>query len=113
MTVVFLATVTSCSLTGMRIHIRAGITAAAGWYALANWVNFAGDLTAWHSWQFSPFTGSAALFFTWLWWKSHRNKRKRIVKLIGAKSRALRDAVVRKLRQLRIPGGVPAPQPES
>lgn len=88
------------------------ISAGAGWYALAYWVNLIAQLFLWHAPLYiTIFIALLALFFTWIWWKRHRDKRKRALALIGAKSRALRDALVRKLRQSRVRGGVPAPQP--
>lgn len=44
-----------------------------------------------------------------LWWLGRRKGRKRAAKWLGAKSRALRDAIVRKARQAAQPRPVLAP----
>jgi Flp pilus assembly protein TadB len=45
----------------------------------------------------------AALIALALWWWNRRKDRKRATGLLGAKSRALRDALVRKARELTQP----------
>lgn len=52
----------------------------------------------------------AAMIFWWLW---HRPRRRRVFGLAGAKTRALRDAIVRKARQARKPRPVLRPVPQA
>jgi membrane protein implicated in regulation of membrane protease activity len=51
-----------------------------------------------------------AVLAAWLWWRGDRRKRKGAA-LIGAKSRALRDAIVRRAREAARPRPVLRPAP--
>lgn len=53
-----------------------------------------------------------AAFFAWLSWRRWRKGRKRAEALLGAKSRQLRDALVRKQRELARPRPVLRPVPQ-
>ena len=59
-----------------------------------------------------PAAGSAAsaAIGAWLWWR-RRKRRDRAAGVIGAKSRALRDAIVAKLREVARPRPVLRPVP--
>lgn len=78
-------------------------------FAAANFLALIPDVADGY-WYFIPLNAVMFVYCLRQWWKRRKDKRKRVMALIGAKSRALRDALVRKMRQLRIPG-VPLPQP--
>lgn len=98
----------ACSTMGIALAIRRSDTC---WllFAAANLLALIADITGWY-WYFIPVNAILFVYCLWQWWKRRKDKRKRAMALTGAKSRALRDALVRKMRQLRIPG-VPLPQP--
>lgn len=73
-----------------------------GWFALANAVSVVIDLLSgggWISYLLAVANGSVAAWQFWLWWRGRRDKRRRAAALIGEKSRALRDALVRRMAQ--------------
>jgi hypothetical protein len=49
--------------------------------------------------SFDAFMIALWLFILWMEWRDWKNDRKRITALIGAKSRALRDRLVRKMAE--------------
>ena len=86
------------------------------WYAPA--VNTVGSALLVAFWALRGIWAMAALMIVvavmngWLWWRWwKRRKRKRAVALLGAKSRALRDALVRAMRRERKPSRVLRPHP--
>jgi O-antigen/teichoic acid export membrane protein len=54
---------------------------------------------------------AAANAWAWWYWWRRRKKRRRALALLGAKSRALRDAIVRRMRQEHQPRRVLRPHP--
>lgn len=97
---------------------------ALGWVSRRDWRRFLagwrngtipgiafGNFTIWPRWAWM--TGSAislAVVLALWWWRRYRDKAKR---LIGAKARAIRDAMARRMRELAprpvlrpVPGGV-------
>jgi membrane protein implicated in regulation of membrane protease activity len=63
-------------------------------------------------WQWSILSFAMAAVLAWLWW--HRRKRRRRAQAaLGAKSRALRDALVRRTREAAKPRPVLRPVPGS
>ena len=79
----------------------AGATAVNAFLALVDLI--AG--TSWYAAGEAIAAGIAAV----LWWLSRRKRRDRARRWLGAKSKALRDAIVRKARELSVPRPVLAP----
>ena len=63
-------------------------------------------------WGLAAWDFALAAFWAWLLWRWWRKRRDRITALLGAKSRALRDALVRKQRELARPRPVLRPAPQ-
>jgi membrane protein implicated in regulation of membrane protease activity len=61
-------------------------------------------------WQWSILSFAVAAVMAWLWWH-RRKRRKRAGDALGAKSRALRDALIRRTRQAAKPRPVLRPVP--
>lgn len=88
------------------LHRSDGLGAIANGLMIPAW-------TLLHVYWLAGFSAFAALMFAWDWWR-RRKRRKRSPKALGAKSRALIAALVRKVREnakprplLRpLPGGV-------
>ena len=105
-------------IAAVAMHLRGHRDVARWFLALADWPIGAGD---------AAFTVASALRHQWLlagWfaaltalviWSHRRNrrKRKRARALLGAKSRQLRDALVRKQRELTRPRPVLRPVPQA
>jgi Na+-driven multidrug efflux pump len=72
-------------------------------------VNFAIEGVWWAAGLFTFFAAACA----WNWWDEHRKNRgkRRAVDALGAKSKALRDAIVRKAREVARPRPVLRPVP--
>lgn len=62
------------------------------------------------SWPWSILSYATAVVLAWLWWRN-RKRRKRVLDALGAKSRALRDALVRRTREAAQPRPVLRPVP--
>jgi membrane protein implicated in regulation of membrane protease activity len=62
------------------------------------------------AWQWSILNFATAAVVAWLWWR-RRKRRRRARDAIGAKSRALRDALVRRAREAAKPRPVLRPVP--
>jgi len=77
-----------------------------GWLALGSWLMTIVDLLPPPVIVLAVGNGLFAVFFTWKWWDDWGDKRRRVRALLGAKSRALRDRLVEKLGERRVP--VPA-----
>lgn len=60
-------------------------------------------------WAFAAGSAINVLVSLAMWWLSRRKRKDRARKLLGAKSRALRDALVRRARELSVPRPVLAP----
>ena len=85
---------------------------AAGYalFAAGDALNGIGSLMR-AQWGSAAWSFALAMFFAWLAWKRWRRHRKRAAALLGAKSRALRDALVRKAREAAKPRPVLRPVP--
>lgn len=69
-------------------------------------------MAALHAYPLAGFFALAAALFAWAWWrKRKRKRRKRSPKALGAKSRALIAALVRRAREAARPRPVLRPQP--
>jgi hypothetical protein len=93
-----------------RLLLRTGYSIPQGWFCVALAIlaydSFHGDIPG------AAAAGASVAVAAWLWWKSSsRGKRKRAAALLGAKSRALRDALVRKAREAGTPRRVLQPVP--
>jgi hypothetical protein len=62
-------------------------------------------------WGGAAWNFALGAFFAWLAWRRWRKHRKRIAALLGAKSRALRDVLVRKAKEAAKPRPVLRPVP--
>jgi hypothetical protein len=69
-----------------------------GWVSLANFVCVLADVVS-HAWLMVPFNAGAGVMAFIIWWRRRRDKRRRAAALIGAKSRALRDSLVRRMAE--------------
>lgn len=63
---------------------------------------WAGVSLAMHWWGALGLTVGYIVYFAWFWWR-HRGGQDRAAKLLGAKSRAIRDALVRRAREASHP----------
>lgn len=64
-------------------------------------------------WGWAAVQSAAAVFSAWSWWKDRRNRRRRrALALLGAKSRAVRDAMVARVRESGRPRPVLRPVPQ-
>lgn len=89
---------------------RGGIPApVAGLWGVANTVLIAADVLLGQRWWAVVATVSAVVCLL-TWWR--RRKRRRALAAIGAKSRALRAALVRRMRKAATPRPVLRPQPQ-
>lgn len=91
------------------ISKRGSMTNFYGLFAVQGWLQVIADSTTWHSPGALVITVPLSMLFTWLWWNSQRPKRQKVREWIGAKSRALREALVRRLAERKIRGIVPVP----
>lgn len=62
-------------------------------------------------WEGVEISGAAVVIIAWHIWRRHRRERKQAAELIGAKSRAIRDGLVRRMREVAKPGPVLRPSP--
>lgn len=84
---------------------------AGSWWAgagAANAVAAMADLAAGAGWNAAG-EAIAVVIAAVLWWLSRRKRGDRARRWLGAKSKALRDAVVRKARELSVPRPVLVP----
>jgi hypothetical protein len=89
----------------VRIHfIRSWLSGCVGGASGCIWAH------DWSAWGLGALISALVALAIW-WWR--RRKRRNVAALIGAKSRALRDAIVRKAREAARPRPVlrPAPVP--
>lgn len=63
------------------------------------------------SYVLAVITGTGAVIAAWLWWKNRRRRKDRAARSMGAKSRALVAALVRKAREAARPRPVLRPVP--
>jgi hypothetical protein len=98
-------------LAGMWMLIRGARGTWYGILALMWWLNVVWDLSSLHFPLGVLVTGPMAIYYTWKWWNSWKDKRRKALALIGAKSRALRDRLVSELDRRRVPGGRTLPVP--
>ena len=62
-------------------------------------------------WPGAGVNGSLAVLLLWFWWLDHKRRKDRAPLALGAKSKALRDALVRRMRQVAKPRPVLRPAP--
>lgn len=62
-------------------------------------------------WEHAGISAVVVAVVGWHIWRRHRRERKRVAGLLGAKSRALRDVLVRRVREVAKPGPVLRPVP--
>lgn len=84
-------------------------TASYGLEALCFWIQTAADLL-YGARPIAVVPFAAAVWVTWKWWKGGRRGRDKAAKMLGDKSRALLDALVRRAREIAVPRPVLAPQ---
>jgi hypothetical protein len=85
--------------------------AVDGLLALANGLFAVAGILG-RQWLWAAFSAAAAALMAWLWWRKRRRKG-RAKAWLGAKSRALRDALVAKQREVTRPRPVLRPVPGS
>ena len=107
------------------LFVLAGVTAAARGNTALSWVllgiggygNAAGNLAYAASdaikgdWTDAAFSVALAIFILWFWWWLRRRRKDRAPLAIGAKTKAARDALVRKAREAAKPRPVLRPAP--
>lgn len=80
---------------------------AEAWWGLNMVVNviFAAVNLAAHRYGWIPLFAGVAVYDGWQWWKWHnqRKKKKPVGSLVGAKTKALIDGLVRKQREATVP----------
>ena len=92
-----------CNITAFFITwVRKDRVAGCGWFVVGNSICVIPDSISrqWAILALNVFAGLVSLFF---WWRGRRDKRRRAAALVGAKSRALRDALVRRMAGERRP----------
>ncbi len=77
--------------------------AHAGGQAIGCWLFVPGELLAhrWYSIPAAAYFLVLAVFWTVMWWKRRKNDRKKALALIGAKSKALVQALVDSVKEKR------------
>lgn len=85
----------------------------AGWalFVIADILYAVGDLMR-QRWGAVAWDLILATYFAWLLWRRWRKHRKTVAALLGAKSRALRDALVRRQREVARSRPVLRPVPQ-
>jgi len=79
------------------------------WWALGDGLTVPGLLVL-HAWPAAAMLAALAAWWAWQWW--NRRRKSRAKAWLGAKSKAVRDALVRKLREARKPRPVLRPAPQ-
>lgn len=90
-------------------EVKADAVRVTGWYGVAGNVGAAVSALAAARWlDLAGYVACAAL---WALWARRRRGKRRAAKSLGAKSRALRDALVRRAREVAQPRPVLRPVP--
>lgn len=106
----------ACYVVGIVLDVRHGTLLTAhpdspwGWFLGGSALSCLG-LGLQHDWLLASFQAFVAALLFIAWQRQGPRRRKRLRKLLGAKSKALRDAIVRKARQARQPRHVLRPVP--
>jgi hypothetical protein len=96
----------------LRHHRRTALEpAAVALFVVAETLDGTGSLMR-SQWGQAALNFALAAWFAWLLWRRWRKHRKAVAALLGAKSRALRDALVRKQRELARPRPLLRPVPQ-
>jgi uncharacterized membrane protein YccC len=89
---------------GMTGRVENGTEYFYGCLCLANVGDFIASVLQ-RSWSWAAFGAVFAVFFGWVWWHERRKRknRRRVADALGAKSKALRDAIVQRAREAMQP----------
>ena len=100
-------------LVAIALDVRHGLSyqGSWGWWSLGDFTGAAYWLGH-HVWWVAAVLTAVGVYTLRRWWRNRRNrKRRKVAALLGAKSRALRDALVRKAREAAKPKPVLRPVP--
>ena len=99
----------ACQLRGRR-QLGRWLTDLADWPLIGMEACYATSSALQGQWGAAVFFAAIAAWWAWQWW--NRRRKGRAKAWLGAKSRAVRDALVRKLREARKPRPVLRPAPQ-